>query len=222
MCMMVPPTRVVIADAEPVWRLGVRQVVGAQPGMKVAADVGSVAAARETCSGLRPELLVIDVGMDGGNAFYLVEEMSRVSRATRVVIFARHVDGRLVQRALRAKACALLAKCDPVGALAEGLRRAAAGSRHLGPTAAAMLFERIASGAFELRGEAEASLSERELQVYRLMGEGYSTRAAAAALTLSIKTIETHQGRIKDKLGLGSTRELRQKAALWAGSADAA
>lgn len=214
--MNIKQVRVVIADAEPIWRLGLREVVERQALMVVVAEAGSVAEARAACEKEQPELLLLDVGLEGGQAFFFLEELPRWSRGTRVVVFTRQMDGRLVQRALRAGACGVFAKCDPIVSLLVGLHGATSGTRHLGPTAEGLLYERIAHGALELHGSEEAALSERELQIYRLMAEGRSTRWIAEMLSLSVKTVETHHARMKEKLGARTSGELRQRATTWA------
>ncbi len=103
---------------------------------------------------------------------------------------------------------------DPVSALMAAVLGALDGERHVGPQVEHLLLENLASGAVELRGDELESLSNRELQVFRLLGRGLGTRAVAEELSLSVKTVETHRQRIKEKLHVQNASELHRRAVL--------
>jgi DNA-binding NarL/FixJ family response regulator len=95
---------------------------------------------------------------------------------------------------------------------------AASGERHIGPQVQRMLLEGLAFGAMEVRGGDESSLSDRELQIFRMLGEGRGTRAVAEELHVSVKTVETYRQRIREKLQLANGSELQRRATLYHGA----
>lgn len=96
------------------------------------------------------------------------------------------------------------------------------GERHIGPHVQRTLLEGLAIGTMEVLGSEESCLSDRELQVYRLLGQGMKTRAVAVELNVSIKTVETHRQRIREKLHLANGNELQRRAVLYHGAQEPA
>jgi DNA-binding NarL/FixJ family response regulator len=117
-----------------------------------------------------------------------------------------------VQRALQAGACGYVTRRDPVAALS--------GEQYVGPLVERTLPKNLSSGAVEMRGSEVSALSNRELQVFRLIGRGLPTREVAEELSVSVKTIETHRQRIKEKLHVTSGAELQRRAVLFHGTTE--
>ena len=207
---------VLVVDAEPVTRTGLIHLINSHPKLRVCAEAETLAGARELCQRYKPAVLVLDPGI--GDGFALIKDLQRWSRKTRVVVFTGMNDALAVQQAFKAGACAFVTRRDPISALMNALVGALNGERHVGPQVEHLLLENLASGAVELHGNDVASLSDRELQIFRLLGSGLGTRAVAEELRLSIKTIETHRQRIKEKLQLTSGTELQRRAVLFHGA----
>ena len=139
---------VIVADPEPVSRLGLVALFNAQAGLRVVAEAESVAQVRALCQKWRPELLVIDPALDVGEGMAFLRELPRCSAGTRAVAFTGRVDAASVQAAIQAGACGFVARRDPAAALVAAVLAALRGERHLGPRVEALLLDGMAHGAF--------------------------------------------------------------------------
>ncbi len=210
---------VVVADAQPVARAGLVYLINSDSRLRVCAETGEAARVRALCEEHRPQVLVLDPAM--GDGFTLIKDVPRWSRGTRTVVFTALNDSLAVQRAFKAGASGFVSRFDPVSALFTAILAALEGKRHVGPEIEHLQLENLACGSVELRGNEVAGLSDRELQVFRLIGGGLSTRGVAERLMVSVKTVETHRERIKGKMGLANGAELQRRAVLFHGNAAA-
>ncbi len=203
---------VLVVDAQPVSRAGLCALVRSQPELRLVGEAASVREARELALRLKPHVVVLDPSMPGGAV--AMKDVRKVSPRSQFVILTSPADALGVQRAFQAGACGYVTRLDPVEALMAAIAGAADGARHVGPRVEQVLLDRLASGSVQLRGDDLAVLSPRELEVFRLIGEGRSTRAMAAELGVSTKTVETHRERMKLKLKLRDGASLQRRAML--------
>ena len=206
---------VLLVDAEPVMRCGLLHLINSHAALQVCGEAETLPAAREACERWRPDAVVLDVAMGGGEGFALVKELPRWNAALRVVAFTGLEDAASVQRALRAGVCGYVTRRDPVSALLGAITGALAGERHVGPRVEHVLLETLASGRVQMEADDLALLSERERQVFQLLGGGLRAGAVASEMRLSVKTVETHQKRIKEKLHLRDGAELQHRATIF-------
>ena len=206
---------VLLVDAEPVMRCGLVHLINSHAELQVCGEAETLPAARAACERWRPELVVLDVAMGGGEGFALVKELPRWNAALRVVAFTGLEDAGSVQRALRAGVCGYVTRRDPVAALLGAITGALAGERHVGPRVEHVLLETLASGRVQMEADDLALLSERERQVFQLLGGGLRAGAVAAEMRLSVKTVETHQKHIREKLHLRDGAELQRRATIF-------
>ena len=204
---------VLIVDAQPVARFGLIHLLNAHGRFRVCGEAESAPAARELCARHRPDLAVLDLAL--GDGFALLKEFPRWAPGIRVVAFTALDDALSVQRALQAGAHGYVTRLDPAAELLTAIECALDGQRHVGPRVAHLLLDRLACGSVEMRGSAEAALSDRELQIFRAIGRGLGTRAVAEELKVSVKTVETHRQRIKEKLRLKDGTDLQRRAVLF-------
>ena len=208
-------SNVLIVDAEPMARCGLLHTINSHTALQICAEADSLPAARSACERWKPEVVVLDVALGGGEGFALVKELPRWNPNLCVVAFTGLEDTASVQRALRAGVCGYVTRRDPVTALLGAILGALVGERHVGPRVEHVLLETLASGKVQMEDDELTLLSERERQVFRLIGEGLRTRAVAAELRLSVKTVETHRQRIKEKLRLQDGAELLHRAVVF-------
>jgi len=204
--------RVLVVDAEPVSRFGLVHLFNAHERLQVVAEAEAMPVARELCLRHRPELVVLDAALGDGLGF--VREVKQLSPKGRVVVFTSQVDALCVTRAFRAGAEGYVTRRDSVSSLMSTVLGVLDGERQVAPSVQRVLVEQMVTGGAEVRGRAESVLSDRELQVYQLLGQGLKARAVAAELRLSVKTVETHVQRIKVKLGVANAGELQRRAIL--------
>lgn len=203
---------VLAADAEP---LGLRGLVAAlreMPGLEVCGEADSVGRIKELCAKLRPNILVMDPAQ--GDGFGLLRELPCWSADTKVVALTRLADADSVQRAIRSGVLGYVLRSDDLSALETAISSALAGERHLGPGAQRALLGEMARGTIRVAQSELECLSPREVDVFRRIGEGRATRAIAEELGMSVKTVETHRQRIREKLGLATGVELMRHAVL--------
>ncbi len=204
--------RVLLVDAEPLTRLGLMHLIKEQKTLCVCGDADTLPVARDWCLKDKPDVVVLDVAM--GDGFGFIKEIALWSPKCRVVVLTALVDAMSVQRAFKSGACAYITKRDPLSSLVNALVGATRGEHHIGPLVEDVILRNLACGKMQVMENGEPKLSNRESEVFRLLGKGQSTKAVSLELGLSIKTIETHCQRIKEKLKLDDSLALRRHAIL--------
>lgn len=213
---------VLLVEAEPVLSFGLRQLINTQPNLTVCAEAATLPVARAACEKWHPELVVLDVGMNGGEGFALVKELPRWHPAVAVVAFTALEDMVSVTRALRAGAWGYATRKDSLAGVLAVLAGVLRGERTVSPRVERLMLETVVVSGMGTAPDELAMLSERERQVFTLMGEGRKTGALALELGLSVKTVETHQKHIREKLRLRDGAALLRRATLFqAGRASA-
>lgn len=205
--------RVLVIDPEPVSRCGLIHLLHSNVRLEVIGECDSLPLARELCCQLKPDVSIYDSSYGDGVGF--VRELRKCNPNGQVVVLTRHPDALNLQRAFQAGACGYVTRRDTVDSLISTVLGALDGERRIGPLAERLLLDRLAVGGMELSAAPEASLSDREMQIFQLLGRGLGTREVAGELRVSVKTIETHRQRIKTKLGLSTGTELQRRAVLY-------
>ena len=193
-----------LVDDHPIVREGLRAYLAQQEGLNVVAEAGSVAEALEQLTEIKPDLILLDVRLEGENGLTLLAELRRRESPVRVLLLTSFLDEDYLREALRLGASGYLLKRAGQGALVDGVRAALRGERALDPAAAALL-----PG---LHDDPVQRLTPRELEVLTLLAEGLSNKALAKRLNVGEKTVKTHVSSVLAKLGLKD----RTQAALFA------
>jgi two-component system response regulator NreC len=195
---------IVLADDHEVVRNGLRLLLDREPGFKVVAEASDVDATLRTVLGYKPSVLVLDLGMPGGRtALDAIPEVVERSSATRVVVLTMQEQPEFARKALGAGAVGYVLKEAAGAELVEAVRRAAAGDTYLNPRLGAQL----AAAPLEPSGPPD-DLSEREVDVLRLIALGHTNAEIGDHLYLSVRTVESYRARIQQKLGRSSRAEL--------------
>ena len=203
---------VVVVDPEPVSRLGLLRLISTHPALSVAGEADNATLAREMASRLKPQVVVLDLAL--GDGWHFLRQLLRSNRHANVVVFTALEDAETVQRAFRSGVRAYITRRDPVADLMRAIVGAVDGDRHVGPRVEHLILDRMAHGSVRLGADETTALSGRERQVFGLIGAGHSARSIAEDLGVSVKTVETHQQRMKEKLGVKSGDELKRVAVL--------
>jgi two-component system response regulator NreC len=197
-----PGTRqltVVIADDHVVVRSGLRLLLDSEPGIAVVAEAGDVAGAVAQVEQHRPDVLVLDLLMPGGPTLPVIAQLGETCPDTRVVVLTAQRDPSFAGEAMRLGAAGYVPKEAAGRQLLRAIRMAAEGSTYLEPSLGARLAAARSSA---------PELTERELEVLRLIARGHTNREIAERLFLSVRTIESHRARIQRKLGRSSRSDL--------------
>ncbi len=206
-------TRILIVDDHPLVRTGFSQLIGDCPDLEVCGEAGDMAEALKQVDTTSPDLAIIDLSLAGGSGLDLIERIRSRNKDILMLVASMHDETLYAERVLAAGARGYINKQEAQDSIIRAIRQVLSGKVYLSQ----QMTDRLLSGMVDANGEKRDidSLSNRELQVFELIGEGVSSSQIAEQLNLSIKTIETHQAHIKKKLGLGSAHELNQRAIRW-------
>jgi len=209
--------RVFVVDDHPIVRQGLALLINSQPDLEVCGEAEETQAALAALEAARPDVLVVDISLSGPDGLDLVKAVRARTETLRVLVLSMHDESIYAERALRAGANGYIMKQEATDRVLTAIRCVLNGEVYLSNRAASRMVQQYVRGpgGARVRRPALAALSDRELEVFRLIGEGHSTRHIANALHLSVKTVETHQAHIKEKLSLRSARELMQYAIEW-------
>lgn len=206
-------TRILIVDDHPLVRSGFAQLIGDCPDLEVCGEAGDMAEALAQIETTRPDLAIIDLSLAGGSGLDLIERIKSQDKDILMLVASMHDETLYAERVLAAGARGYINKQEAQDSIIRAIRQVLAGRVYLSQ----QMTDRLLSGMVDVGGEKRDidSLSNRELQVFELIGQGVSTSRIADQLNLSTKTIETHQAHIKKKLGLSSAHQLTQRAIRW-------
>jgi len=206
-------TRILIVDDHPLVRTGFAQLIGDCADLEVCGEAGDMAEALRQIDATSPDLAIIDLSLAGGSGLDLIERIRSRDKDILMLVASMHDETLYAERVLAAGARGYINKQEAQDSIIRAIRQVLSGKVYLSQ----QMTDRLLSGMVNSNGEKRDidSLSNRELQVFELIGEGVSSSQIAEQLNLSIKTIETHQAHIKKKLGLGSAHELNQRAIRW-------
>jgi DNA-binding NarL/FixJ family response regulator len=204
-----------VVDDHPIVRQGLAMMINREPDLFVCAEAEEAMSAMQSILSAKPDLLIVDISLNGPDGIDLLKNI-RISHPTLpVLILSMHDETIYAERALRAGANGYIMKQEATDKVLTALRRILGGEIYVSDRIANKLLRHYVNGSGHLRGSSVSDLSDRELEVFRLIGGGHSTRQIAEELHLSIKTVESYQAHIKEKLSLRSSRELMQRAVQW-------
>lgn len=205
------PVRVLVVDDHPIIRHGMAELIGQQPGLAVAAQASSAAEALQLATKGDFDLAIIDVSLEGVSGLELIKQIRERGVETPILVMSMHDEMFYAERALRAGAQGYIMKQRGTTDILKAVQRVLDGELYLSSEMADQLLRRAVDGGTPDRS-GPAQLSDRELEVLQLLGQGVSTREIAGKLHLSVKTIESYRANIKRKLDLKNATELMRYA----------
>lgn len=203
-------------DDHPVTRDGLVRLINCEPDLEVCGEASTAAQALSTIEAHQPDLVIVDVSLGAGaSGLELIKDLAARDDRLRMLALSTHDETLYAERALRAGAKGYVMKQEPTAQVMEAIRKILLGEIYLSqPMKQRILGKLAGSSSAPLTSEIE-QLSDRELEVYRLLGQGRGTRQIAAELHLSISTVETYRTHLKEKLRLRSAPELVRHAVEW-------
>jgi DNA-binding NarL/FixJ family response regulator len=204
---------VAIIDDHPLVREGLAARISAQPDMEVCGEAADIESALELIVTKRPSLAIVDIALRNGHGIDLIKRIVAAGVNTRMLVVSAYDESFFAERALRAGALGYINKQELQGQVVEALRTVLRGERYLSAVMAQRLIAQ-AIGSKAAHGGTE-TLTDRELQIFQLIGRGKSTREIAQELNVSVHTIDSHREHIRAKLDLRSGTELIQRAVQW-------
>ncbi len=210
-----PKRRVLVVDDHPIVRQGLAQMVNREPDLVICGEAEEAAGALQAIIDGKPDILIVDISLNGPDGLDLLKSIRMRYPGLPVLILSMHDESIYAERALRAGANGYIMKHEAAEKVLVAVRQILNREIYVSDRVASKILQQYISGSTKAKGSPIAELSDRELEVFRLIGIGHSTRMIAEELHLSVKTVESYQAHIKDKLSLKSGRELVQHAIQW-------
>ena len=205
--------RILIVDDHPLVRTGFAQLIGDTSDLEVCGEAGDMATGLDLVASLKPDLAIIDLSLAGGSGLELIKHIKARDYPTLMLVASMHDEALYAERVLAAGARGYINKQEAQDKIVHGIRQVLQGKVFLSTQMTERLLNDMVNGTSTKR-DIDA-LSNRELEIFDLIGQGMPVSAIATHLNLSVKTIETHQAHIKKKLGLNSAHELTHRAIRW-------
>lgn len=206
---------VIIVDDHPIVRHGLAQLIERAPNLEVSGQAASASEAMQLIRDLEPAVAVIDISLEGGNGLELIKQIKAQGVDTKMLVSSMHDELLYAERALRAGAMGYLNKVESTDKIVEAIEQILGSRIYLSGPMTERVLQRMMRNDGDTSASPIDSLSDRELEVFEMIGQGLTTRQIAKKLHLSPKTIETHREHIKTKLNLQNNNELVRQAVQW-------
>jgi DNA-binding NarL/FixJ family response regulator len=207
--------RILVVDDHPIVRQGLALLINRETDLMVCAEAEDAHKAMQAIATAKPDILLVDISLNGPDGLDLLKDVRAHYPDLPVLILSMHDESIYAERALRAGAQGYIMKQEATEKVLVALRRILSREIYVSERIANRMLQRYIGNRGEGRPSSVADLTDRELEVFRLIGEGHSTRKIAEELHISVKTVESYQAHIKEKLSLRSARELVQHAIQW-------
>jgi len=207
--------KVFVVDDHPLLRQGLALLINQQEDLQVCGEAEAAQAALQSISQHRPDIIILDISLKGPDGLELLKSVRALDPDLPVLILSMHDEAIYAERALHARANGYIMKQEATEKVLVAVRRILDGDVYLSDGMSRKMLQQYIDGIPSILQSRIATLSDRELEVFRGIGEGRATREIAEQLHISIKTVETYQAHIKEKLCLRTGRELIQHAIQW-------
>jgi DNA-binding NarL/FixJ family response regulator len=207
--------RVLLVDDHPIVRQGLALLIDREADLIVCGEADGAHSAFQAISSLQPDIVILDISLNGPDGLDVLKEIRMKTGSLPVLILSMHDESIYAERAMRAGANGYIMKQEATEKVLIAVRRILQGEVYLSDRLTNTMLQHYVRGASSPKTSPLVSLTDRELEVFRLIGEGHGTRQIADELHLSVKTIESYQAHIKEKLSLRNARELLQHAIEW-------
>jgi DNA-binding NarL/FixJ family response regulator len=208
-----PKTKVFLVDDHPLVREWLTTLIHQQADMVVCGEAETAAQALGGVTTLKPDVAIVDISLQSGSGIELIKDLRAVQPQTATIVLSMHDERLYAERALRAGARGYIMKRETTKKIIAAIRDVLEGKLYLSPRLSSMFAEKFVQGA-KITSPIE-SLSDRELEVFQLLGQGQETRQIAETLHISMKTVQVFCARIKEKLKLSNATELLREAIRW-------
>lgn len=207
--------RIVVIDDHALIRRGLVAMIDNEPDLEVCAEAASHQAALVAIAGAQPDLVTVDLSLADSDGLELLKDLRVRFPELPVLVISMHDEALYAERAFRAGARGYITKQQMDDTVLTAIRSVLAGNQYMSPAVGAKFAAHYLAGHLPKTNSPLAGLTDRELEVFRLIGEGKGTRQIAERLKLSIKTIESYREHLKTKLALASGVELARAATCW-------
>jgi DNA-binding NarL/FixJ family response regulator len=213
--MAIPKKTVFLVDDHPLVREWLTNLIHQQPDLKVCGEAETGRQARQAIVALKPDVAIVDIALKDSSGIELIKDLKQSSPALAVLVLSMYEESHYAERALRAGARGYIMKRETTRKVITAIRQVLQGKLYVSESLAAAMAAQFVAGKALATSSPVGQLSDRELEVFELLGDGRGTRQIAEALGVSIKTVQAYCARIKEKLNLASATELVREAVRW-------
>ena len=210
--------KILLVDDHPLMRRGQADLLSREQDFMVCGEAGTAREAMDAIAKLKPDLVLVDMALPDKDGLELIKDIQALHPGLPVLAMSMQDESLYAARVLRAGGRGYVMKAEGPEKLATAIRTVLSGQIAVSPRVSAKILESVAAPSGKVGGGPEAKLSDRELEVMRLFGEGWSTEEIANRLHLSPKTVDVHRAHIKEKLALKTTPEFQRFAIQWVAS----
>ena len=210
-----PKTKVLLVDDHPILRAGLGRLINQEADMMICGEAEDGPTAFDLVGTLNTDIAVIDISLQGSNGIELVKNLKARYPELPTMVLSMHDESLYAERALRAGSLGYIMKEEAIEQVLVAIRKVLQGEIFLSEKMKSKMLQQMASGKGKVVSSPIEHLTDRELEVFRLIGEGCSTRQIAGQLHLSVRTVEAYREYIKSKLNLKNATELVQHAFHW-------
>jgi DNA-binding NarL/FixJ family response regulator len=209
------PNRILIVDDHPLFREGLRQIIERDQDLAVCGEAATAAEALQLIPELKPDLVVVDISLGASSGIDLIKTIRNDCEELPILVLSMHDESLYAERSLRAGAMGYVMKHEPGKTVKAAIRRVLGGEMYLSERMSSTIISKFMRG----QGDGPASpldlLSDRELEVFRMLGQGKGTRQIANDLQVTVATVNSFRNRIKEKLHLKTATEVMLHAIQW-------
>lgn len=207
--------KILIVEDHPIFKMGMCELINQECDLEVCGSADDVAEARALLDSTRPDLVILDLSLKNSNGMVLIREISKYHRNVPVLVLSMHEESLHAERCLLAGAKGYLMKHETRESVITAVRRILSGKKYISQRIMDSLLEKLGDDPTPSGENPVQNLTDRELEIFQLIGKGHSSSHIADQLNLSVKTISAHRERIKQKLGIRTSGELVRYAVLW-------
>ncbi len=208
-------TRILIVDDHPIFQMGMKELLNQEDDFQVCAVAEDFSSARQALRDQHPDLAIIDISLAEENGLDLVKEIAASYQGLPILVLSLHDESVWAERAIRAGARGYVMKKEASESVVQAIRNILEGRIHVSPAMMSLILDKFQFNPHTQGTPTIELLTDRELEVFRLIGFGLSTREISERMKLGIKTIGTYRDRIKQKLCIKTAAELTRRAVLW-------
>ena len=207
--------KILLVDDHPLVREGLANLIRQEASMKICGEAATESHALELAGTVQPDVAIVDITLENGSGIELIKSIKAMYPAVTSLALSMHEESLYAERALRAGARGYIMKREAAKKIIEGIRGVLAGQLYVSEKIAALMAEKFLEGRTAAATSPIEILSNRELEVFHLLGRGLSTRQIADHLHVGFKTVQAYNARIKEKLKLANGTELLREALHW-------
>ncbi|MGD0819880.1 MAG: response regulator transcription factor [Desulfomonilia bacterium] len=207
--------KILIVEDHEIFRLGIKELINHEPDLAVCAEAEDVDTARTLINAFQPDMVIIDITLKKSNGMDLIKEISSFHKTMKMLVLSMHDELLYAERSLQAGAQGYIMKQETSKSIVKAIRHILQGNIYVSENIMSNLLNRVRTGQDNFEKSPVENLSDRELEVLRMIGQGRSTGEIAAEMNLSVSTISTYRERIKEKLQLKNSAELIRYAVHW-------